>query len=113
VTVLAGYFRRPRPAGPVYLFGQGAGGPTTVLQIADRHDLAQIGHWVQWVAGAAVMVATAVILFGRLRRAEPARRRVLAPLDAYGILAVLFVPIGGSWSRTGFRKTASNLPLPS
>jgi signal transduction histidine kinase len=95
VTVLAGYFVVLVLQAPVYLFGQGAGGPTTVLQIADRHDLAQIGHWVQWVVGAAVMVATAVILFGRLRRAAPARRRVLAPLDAYGILAVLFVPIGG------------------
>ncbi|MBS1885390.1 MAG: sensor histidine kinase, partial [Actinobacteria bacterium] len=93
-TVFAGYFVVLVLQAPVYLVGQGAEGPTTVLQIADRHDLAHIGEWVQSIAGAAVMVATAAILFDRLRRAEPARRRVLAPLDAYGILAVLFVPIG-------------------
>jgi signal transduction histidine kinase len=94
VTVLAGYFVVLILQAPVYLFGQGAGGPTTVLQIADRHDLAHVGDWVQSLAGAAVMVVTAAILFGRLRRAEPAKRRVMAPLVAYGILAVLFVPIG-------------------
>ncbi len=101
VTVLAGYFVVLVLQAPVYLLGQGAEGPTTVLQIADRHDLAHIGELVQSIAGAAVMVATAAILVGRLRRAEPARRRVMAPLDAYGILAVLFVPIGsivvGNW----------------
>jgi signal transduction histidine kinase len=93
-TVIAGYFVVLVLQAPVYLFGQGAEGPTTVLQIADRHDLAHIGDGVQSISGAAVMVATAAILFARLRRAEPAKRRVMAPLVAYGILAVLFVPIG-------------------
>ncbi|HKZ13551.1 MAG TPA: histidine kinase [Solirubrobacterales bacterium] len=93
LTVLGGYFVAVVLQAPVYLVGQGAEGPNTVLQIANRHDLAHVGQWAQSIAGAAVMVATAAILFVRLRRAEPARRRVLAPLDAYGILAVLFVPI--------------------
>jgi signal transduction histidine kinase len=94
LAVIAGYFVVFVLQAPVYLFGQGAEGPTTVLQIADRHDLAHLGDWVQSISGAAVMVATAAILFARLRRAEPAKRRVMAPLVAYGILAVLFVPIG-------------------
>jgi signal transduction histidine kinase len=95
LTVLAVYFVVFVLQAPVYLFGQGAEGPTTVLQIADRHDLAHLGTWVQSIAGAAVMLATAAILLGRLRRAEPAKRRVMAPLVAYGIFAVLFVPLSG------------------
>jgi hypothetical protein len=100
LTVLAAYFVVFVLQAPVYLFGQGAEGPTTVLQIADRHDLAHLGAWVQSIAGAAVMVATAAILVGRLRRAEPAKRRVMAPLVAYGIFAVLFVPLSGIPVRT-------------
>jgi signal transduction histidine kinase len=96
LTVLGAYFVVLVLQAPVYLFGQGAEGPTTVLQIADRHDLAHVGDWVQSIVGAAVMVATAAILIGRLRRAEPAKRRVMAPLVAYGIFAVLFVPLSGS-----------------
>ena len=102
LTVLAGYFVVLVLQAPVYLFGQGAEGPTTVLQIADRHDLAHLGDWVQSIVGAAVMVVTAVILVDRLRRAEPARRRVMAPLVAYGIFAVLFVPLSGSVVRNWF-----------
>lgn len=94
LTVLAGYFVVLVLQAPQYLFGGGAERPSTVLQIADRQDLAHLGEWVQSIAGAAVMVATAAVLLGRLRRAEPAKRRVMAPLDAYGIVAVLFVAFG-------------------
>ena len=40
------------------------------------------------------MVVTAVVLFTRLRQSAPQQRRVLAPLYAYGIVAVLVVPLG-------------------
>jgi signal transduction histidine kinase len=110
-TVLAGYFVVLVLQAPTYLFGQGSGNPDTVLQIADRHDLAHIGEWVQSIAGAAVMVATAAILFDRLRRAEPARRRVLAPLDAYGILAVLFVPLSSVAVRNWFPEAGLELAV--
>jgi signal transduction histidine kinase len=96
LTVAAAYFVVLVLQAPIYLFGQGEGdGPNTVLQLADRHDLAHLGEWVQAVSGAAVMVATAAILTTRLRRTEPERRRVLAPLMVYGSLAVLFVPVSG------------------
>ncbi|MBS1676565.1 MAG: sensor histidine kinase [Actinobacteria bacterium] len=95
VTVAVAYFVVLVLQAPVYLFDQGEGGPTTVLQIVDNGDLGRVGHWVQDAVGLAVMVATAMILGGRLRRAEPARRRVLAPLAGYGVLAVLFVPVSG------------------
>jgi signal transduction histidine kinase len=111
LTVLAGYFVALVLQAPVYLVGQGAEGPNRVLQIADRHDLAHVGQWVQSIAGAAVMAATAAILFARLRRAEPARRRVLAPLDAYGILAVLFVPIGSIVVQAWFPEAGLELAV--
>ncbi|MGC1166973.1 MAG: histidine kinase, partial [Solirubrobacterales bacterium] len=100
--VLAAYFVCLVLQAPVYLFDQGAEGPTTVLQIADRPDLGHVGFWVQTGIGSAAVVAAAVLLVGRLRRAEPAKRRVLAPLYLYGIFAVLFVPASGSIGHAWF-----------
>jgi hypothetical protein len=42
------------------------------------------------------MVATAVLLVRRLRRATPTHRRVLVPLFSYGIAAVLFIALSGN-----------------
>lgn len=111
VTVAVAYFVVTVLQAPKYLFDQGEAGPTTVLQIAYRPDLGKYGYWLQSAVGAAVMVATAVILVGRLRRAEPAKRRVLAPLDGYGILAVLFVPISGFIARTWFPEAGIELAV--
>jgi signal transduction histidine kinase len=77
---------------PLYLFAPAAS-PHGVLALADRPTLASAGSWLQTGAGAAVMVATAVILVGRLRATPAPRRRVLAPLYGYGIAAVLLVPL--------------------
>ncbi|MCW2980349.1 MAG: integral rane sensor signal transduction histidine kinase [Solirubrobacterales bacterium] len=101
-TVAVGYFVVLILQMPIYLWGQGEkGGPTTVLEIADDHTLSHIGQYLQAAVGAAVMVSTAIILTNRLRRTEPSRRRVVAPLMIYGSLAVLFVPlssfIGETW----------------
>jgi hypothetical protein len=70
---------------PLYLF-TATPNPYDVLVLADRPDLASIGGWIQRGAGSAVMVATTVILVGRLRRADPAHRLVMVPLHSYGIL---------------------------
>src|SRR6185312_6863738 len=67
--------------------------PYDLLAVADRPDLADAGLWLQTGAGSAGMLLTTAILAGRLRRAEPRRRRFLAPLYGYGILAVLFIPL--------------------
>jgi hypothetical protein len=101
-TVAVGYFVVLILQMPIYLWGQGEkGGATTVLEIADDHTLSHIGQYLQAAVGAAVMVSTAIILTNRLRRTEPSRRRVVAPLMIYGSLAVLFVPlssfIGETW----------------
>jgi signal transduction histidine kinase len=100
VTVAVGYVVVSVLQAPIYLFGQGEAGPTTVLEIADRHDLAHVGRYLQAAVGAAVMISTALILAGRLRRAEPSKRRVMAPLLVYGILAVLFVPVSSFFVET-------------
>jgi signal transduction histidine kinase len=95
-TVAVGYFVAVVMQAPVYLWGQGEkGGATTVLEIADDHMLSQVGQYFQAAVGAAVVISTAIILTSRLRRTEPSRRRVVAPLMIYGSLAVLFVPISG------------------
>jgi signal transduction histidine kinase len=70
--------------------------PYDLLLVADRPDLVALGGLVQSVAGAAVMVATTVVLALRLRRATSRRRRALAPLYGYGILVVLSIPISSS-----------------
>lgn len=95
VMVLVGYFVCVVMQAPQYLFGMGPDGPATVLQIADRPDLAAAGVWAQWAVGSCVMIVTAIVLETRRRRIPPPRRRVLAPLFAYGVGAVLFVPISG------------------
>ncbi|MHA6625706.1 sensor histidine kinase [Pseudonocardia sichuanensis] len=77
---------------PLYLFAD-APAPYDTLQVAVRPDLASIGGWVQNVVGMAVMAVTAWLLVGRLRAATPPQRRVLAPLYAYSIAAVLLVPL--------------------
>jgi signal transduction histidine kinase len=93
VTVAVAYLVVSVLQAPIYLFGQGEAGPTTVLEIADDHTVAHIGAYLQAAVGAAVMGTTAAILVARLRRVEPERRRLVAPLMVYGVLAVLFVPI--------------------
>jgi len=90
-TVLTGYAVCLVLQAPLYLFG-----PPNPLQVADRHDLARAGFWVQTAVGAAVMAVTAVILAQRLRQTPPSQRRVLGPLYVYAIFAVLFVPLTGS-----------------
>lgn len=83
---------------PVFAFREG---PSSVLRIADNHELWLLGSWIQIVAGVATVVATALILLGRLRRADPAKRRVLAPLYLYGIFTLVAIPasarIIGTW----------------
>jgi signal transduction histidine kinase len=86
-TVVTGYVVCIVLQAPLYLFTPGP------LQLADRPDLARAGQWVQDGVGALVMIATAVILAGRLGGLGRAQRRVVGPLYAYGIFAVLLVPV--------------------
>lgn len=78
---------------PQYLMDP-SGSPAGVLALADRPDVAHLAHGLQVVTGAGVMVATAVLLALRWRRASPARARILAPLYIYGGFAVLAIPVG-------------------
>jgi signal transduction histidine kinase len=100
VAVLVGYFVCTVMQAPQYLFGGGSEWPYTVLQIADRPDLAEAGHWAQWVVGSGVTIAVAIILWRRWRGIAPSSRRAVAPLLAYGIIAVLWVPISGKLHTT-------------
>lgn len=61
----------------------------------------------QALGGLAVMVAAAVLLVRRVLAADPAFRRVLLPLYAYGLFAVLAVPASAAL----FRSLGSNLDL--
>jgi signal transduction histidine kinase len=77
---------------PKYLFVR-SGSPGGILAAADSPGLAAAGTWLQNVVGLGVMLATAVVLATRLRQASRAQRRVLLPLDLYGIAAVLLTPL--------------------
>jgi signal transduction histidine kinase len=91
-TALAGYAVCLVLQAPLYLFDPEAS-PGGLLAVADSPTTLAIGRWIQSAAGLAVMVAAAVLLAGRFRRADRIGRRVLGPLYLYGIAAVLAVPI--------------------
>ncbi|MEJ2861772.1 histidine kinase [Actinomycetospora flava] len=80
---------------PGYLFVREPA-PYHLLEIADRPDLAALGGLAQRVVGALVVVATVVLVVGRLRATDRERRRVLLPLAVYGLLAVVMVPLGAA-----------------
>ena len=92
VTTIATYAAAVLDPVPSYVFAAAAG-PDSVLAVTDRPELAALGADAIHVAGSVVLGSTAIILAGRLRGAEPARRRVLLPLYGYGMLAVLFVSL--------------------
>jgi signal transduction histidine kinase len=91
-AVAAGYVTAVVLQVPLYLFTPAAS-PAGVLAVADDPSLASAGTWLQRGAGLSVMLVTALILAARLRRAAPAQRRVLLPLDLYGIIALLLTPL--------------------
>lgn len=89
VTVAAGYVVALVLQAPLYLFNSAA---PAALVISDRPDLVATGIAVQRVAGAIVAIVTTVVLVRRLVRSDRAHRRVLGPVFAYGMLAVLIIP---------------------
>jgi signal transduction histidine kinase len=91
-TVAAGFFVALVLEIPLYLFAPQAS-PGGMLAVADSPELVTWATWLQRGAGGTVMLVTAVILAARLRRATGPQRRVLVPLYAYGIVAVLFTPL--------------------
>ncbi|WP_448639323.1 sensor histidine kinase [Geodermatophilus sp. URMC 63] len=93
LTVVGGFVVSLVLQVPGYLFDRGAS-PGGMLSVAHRVDLSLAGTWLQRGAGMAVMLVTAGVLAGRLRTATRGQRRVLLPLYAYGILAVLATPLG-------------------
>lgn len=73
--------------------------PDGPLSVADRPEVVSTAITVLRVAGALLVLATAALLVGRLRRATPEQRRVLAPLSGYGIFALLIVQWGSEVAR--------------
>ncbi len=95
VTVIGGFIVALVLQAPLYLFE--VDGPYPVsLAVADRPDLVALGGTVQSLAGMLVMLSTAWVLLARIRRAPAQQRVVLATLYAYGIVAVLSVPLGAN-----------------
>ncbi|KAA9107918.1 sensor histidine kinase [Microbacterium rhizomatis] len=91
-----------------------------VASVADEPELAMIVSIAQRPLGLAVMVATAVILISRLIDADRIHRRVLLPLFAYGILAVVLIsltpnvlgPLGADEVTIGTIQLALNAGIP-
>jgi signal transduction histidine kinase len=91
-TTAAGYVAAVVLQVPLYLYAPQAS-PGGVLAVTSSPALVSAGSWVQNSAGIAVMVVTALILASRGRHAAAAQRRVLLPLDLYGIAALLLTPL--------------------
>ncbi|MGK3951774.1 sensor histidine kinase [Microbacterium sp. I2] len=68
-------------------------GPYPPFAIADLPEAAAFLGLLQTIAGTSILVLIAGVLWGRLRRADVAHRRVLIPLFSYGIFTVLFMPL--------------------
>ncbi len=94
-VTISGYVVCVALQAPLYLFS-GEGPPFDLLSVGNRPDLVAAGRTVQAVCGLTVMLATSAILVQRLRRAPPLKRRVLLPLDTYGIVAAMFVPVSAA-----------------
>jgi signal transduction histidine kinase len=105
VIVAVGYATSLILQAPRYLFT-----PGTPLSIADHPNVVEIGVELQRVVGALVVLATAVLLVRRIRRASPAQRRVLAPLTGYGIFAVLLIPVSSAVANQWFDGGGITLP---
>jgi signal transduction histidine kinase len=89
--VVGGYVVSLVLEAPAYLFDPQ--GPFPPFAIADLPSVVRFFDLAQPLAGAVVMIAAAVVLFSRLRRAEAVQRRVLIPLYVYGIITVLYTPL--------------------
>jgi len=97
VLVIAGYVVTLVLQAPLYVFGPQP--PFNVLLIADRPNLVRLGHRVQSVAGLVVLVAAAVVLLHRLVTADRSRRRVLAPVYAYGAVCITGITLSVNLAR--------------
>ncbi|HET8928178.1 MAG TPA: ATPase, partial [Microbacterium sp.] len=86
-VVIAGYVVAIGGQVPLYLLSPS---PISTLQSPSWFGIAVLA---QQISGALVMVLTSIVLADRLRRADPAHRRRLLPLYAYGIIAILFIPL--------------------
>jgi len=65
---------------------------TPGLPALERSSWAEAGHAVQQLSGIVTVVLAAMVLVSRVRQANPAARRLIRPLYAYGVLALLMVP---------------------
>lgn len=92
-VVLAGYIVAIGLQAPLYLFSDAP--EWAGLSVGAHPDLFLVSLWVQRIGGALVMVTTAVLLWHRIRRAEPAHRRRVGLLYGYGIAAVLGISLSG------------------
>ncbi|WP_345542468.1 sensor histidine kinase [Microbacterium jejuense] len=76
---------------PLYLLD--ADGPFPPFAVADLPRAVEFFSLLQTIVATALMVWVAWVLWGRLRRADAAHRRILVPLFSYGIFTVLFMPL--------------------
>lgn len=87
--VVVAYVNSTIVQAPSYLFVQD---PGNLLFLADLPWIVAAADIAQRIAGVLIPLATVVVLLRRLREADAAHRRVLVPLFAYGLFAVLFIP---------------------
>jgi signal transduction histidine kinase len=90
VLVAAAYTAAIVLESPRYLFSSNPP-PYDVFEVAHSAELVQAGTRIQQIAGATIFVLSALVLLRRLLAADRTHRKVLAPVYAYGIAALLFL----------------------
>jgi len=91
LLVIAAYLVGLVLQAPLYLFDPA--GPFPPFAIADLPYATEFFSMLQTAVATVLMIVVAGVLWGRLRRADAAHRRVLVPLFSYGIFTVLFMPL--------------------
>lgn len=89
-TVVVAYVNSVVLQAPAYLF---AGAPDGLWGDTAQPQLMAVAQVIQRWIGVGIVVAASTILVRRLARASARQRRVLAPLDIYGICTVLAIPL--------------------
>ena len=102
LVVAAGYLSVPLVHAPTELLGASRDDGILVLDVVDDPGVADVALAIQAVANGALLLAAAVLVVRRLRAADPAWRRLAAPLNLCGLLALAVIALLDVLDGAGF-----------
>jgi hypothetical protein len=102
LVVAAGYLLVPFVHAPTELLGASRDDGILVLDVVDDPGVADVALAIQTAANGALLLAAAVLVVRRLRAADPAWRRLAAPLNLCGLLALAVIALLDVLDGAGF-----------